>query len=146
MSVAITFAKHPVDASVKLQGIVQKSVKRDRMEWMFLCVLDMFKSQERQPDEFSVAEFTGGKKKHLCLSDVLVMKLGLKNYLLGPWLGRLEFNESYKELIRKNLTSHSVYRDKLCSLPDAKDPDLSWRSGWPKSASEALFLIEVSVN
>jgi hypothetical protein len=139
------YSKHSFDSIYKLQGIVQKGVKRDRIEWMFSCVLDMVKSQERQPDEFSVAEFTGGKKKHLCLSDVLVMKLGLKNYLLGPWLGRLEFNESYKELIRKNLASHSIYRDKLCALPEDKDADLSWRSGWPKSASEALFLIEVSV-
>jgi hypothetical protein len=139
-------AKHPFDSIYKLQGIVQKGVKRDRIEWMFSCVLDMVKSQERQPDEFAVTEFTGGKKKHLCLSDVLVMKLGLKNYLLGPWLGRLEFNESFKELIRKNLASHSIYRAKLCALPDDKDADLSWRSGWPKSATETLFLIEVSVN
>ena len=70
------------------------------------------------------------------------MKHSLKAFLLGPWLGKQDFAEAQKELIRKCLASHTVFRGKLCGHPGNPDPDLSWRSGWPKSATEALFLVE----
>ena len=134
--------KHPFDSVYKLLGLVAKGQRKDRIEWMFLTVRDLYCSGSMAADEFTISTFTGGPKKHNCLSDVMLLKLSLKQYMLGPWLGKLEFGEEQKVVIRKNLANHEAYRSKLCGFPDTPEPDLSWKSGWPKSASEALFLIE----
>lgn len=92
-------------------------------------------------EEFTVVEFTGGRKRGLCLCDLILMKLEIKEYLLGPWLGKLQIEEEHKKSIRKYMESHQMYRKGVAPY-SMEDPDLTWKAGWPQSSNEALYLIE----
>ena len=140
---------HPFDSVYKLQGIIQKGSRPHKIEWLCIGLCDLFISGAMAGDEFSISQITGGKQKKSgqsakhCLADVLLLKLEMKEYLLGPWLGTIQIDEELKVLIRKCLANHASYRAHMGGLPDDAEPDLSWKSGgWPKSANEALFFIE----
>lgn len=126
-----------------MEGVIQKATRRNRIEWVCEHVLDLFRSGAMAAEEFTVVEFTGGKKRGFCVCDLILMKLEIKDFLLGPWLGKYEIEEEHKTAIRKHMGSHKMYRLSMSPYPNTKeDPDLTWKSGWPVSSNEALYLIE----
>lgn len=135
--------RNPFDSVYKLEGIIQKASRRERIEWVCQFVLDLFRSEAMAAEEFTVVEFTGGRKRGLSLCDLILMKLEMKDFLLGPWLGKLQIEEEHKKTIRKHLHSHEIYRKTVSPYKD-DDPDLTWKAGWPHSSNEVLYLIEAA--
>ena len=69
---------HPFDSVYKLLGIIQKGSRPYKIEWLCVGLCDLFISGAMAGDEFSISQITGGKKKHHCLADVLLLKLEMQ--------------------------------------------------------------------
>ena len=110
---------------------------------MFDAIADAWKSSTRfNKSLMSLTSMTGttagGGRGYL---DALILRKGLRDHLLGPWLDRLPFDQITKAELRDKLQDHASYR-KWVSPIDSDSVVASLKCQSQKSATMALGLIE----
>eukprot|EP00973_Karenia_brevis_P025668 3541434-Karenia_brevis.AAC.1 len=92
----------------KLQEIVYRGQKKDRILWSMLCIDDGLKNGRLSPSDVSITAIKTGPKS---LTDVYIQSWYMKKFLLGAWLDQSDFPSYMKTKARDIFANHTTYRE-----------------------------------
>ena len=122
----------------KLQAIVERCGKSDKILWLMQSIEDQINSGKLLNTELTHAMIKSGAKS---LSDPALTRLALKRYLLGEWLDGLDVPVYMKVKCRELFDSYQSFRaysplegDSIC--------DTTWLFRWPKFGKDLLNFLE----
>ena len=131
------------DSVSKLHAMVAKSSRFEEISWLFVHMHDA-KMCGFLDGELSVRQLTGqGATGGKGLCDLVLFKMRFRDYFLGDFLllpEAKEMPEKYRQALKDVFSSHETMRAKI-GFPNSPD-DLSWKSGWTRSADHCLQMIQ----
>ena len=134
----------------RLQEIVYRCQKTERITWVCHCIADGLQSGKYAEDEISVQTLKTGPRS---VTDVFLTAKQLKEYLLGTWLDGMGFPSNIADKCREIFKSHASWRQ-LWAPHKTRDTefgdvelvvDTTFIFQWPQVGKDLLNFIEACV-
>ena len=126
----------------KLQEIIYRANKKDRINWVMLCIQDYLASGRFEDAEITLAMLKTG---HKSMTDVMLTQFGFKTFLLGKWLDSLELPAYMTAKAREIFDSHKSFRQHWHPIDCDDLCDLAWLFTWPKFGKKLLDFLEGAI-
>lgn len=110
----------------RLQEVVYRAQKSRKILWLMRAVSDWVQTERMAVDSISVSKLKSGSGS---ISDVALMQLDMRDYLLGAWLDGLNVPAHMKAKCREIFDSRSSYRCHY--MPATGVAATTWLFKWP---------------
>ena len=121
----------------RLQEIVYRAGTARMILWLMAAINDWILTGKLQISDISVARLKSGTGS---LSDIAMMQLDLRDYLLGQWMDNMNFPPYMKEKCRELFDSRKSYREHYMPLEGIVDT--TWLFKWPEWGKQVLNFLE----
>ena len=121
----------------KLQEVVYRCGTARKISWLMTAVQDWILTERVNAKDVTVASLKTGAKS---ISDIALMQLSLRDYLLGPWMDAQPFPPYMKSKCREIFDTRASYR--TLYMPVSGNLDNTWLFSWPKFGSRLVNFLE----
>ena len=131
----------PFNSISRLQEVVYRGKTQDKIEWFVLYLKDNIDSKKIDITDITKTTIKQGTKTSI--SDIALIQLKVKNYLLGKWLETIYIMPEIKATLRTIFVSHASYRTMWNPLQGQVDTTFVY--SWCAGSKKILELIELIV-
>ena len=117
--------------------MVYRAQKPRKILWLMRAVTDWVQTDKMTAENVSVSKLKSGSGS---ISDVALMQLEMRDYLLGAWLDGLNVPAYMKAKCREIFDNRATYR---CDyMPVDGTAETSWLFKWPQFGRQLVNFLE----